>query len=128
MTLSVSIPILVVDASHEAAHALAELLRQEGHNVGVAFDAEQALVWAEELRPRAVFLDTQIPGRDGFWICERLRSLAWSKGVCVFALSSSDSPEDRSRAWKVGFDEYMVKPVHPSLVRNLLKRLRPDPA
>jgi CheY-like chemotaxis protein len=120
-----SLSLLVVDDHPDDAEALAALLRQDGHSVGVALDAEQALVKAQELYPRAVFLNLHMPVHDGFWVCEQLRAMRWSKGLCVFALSASDTKEDRRRAWSVGFDEYMVKPVHPALVRNLLKRVQP---
>jgi len=66
--------LLIVD-DHAHFRALARaLLRGEGFDVvGEAADAETAILETRRLTPDVVLLDIQLPGEDGFAVCERLR-------------------------------------------------------
>jgi CheY-like chemotaxis protein len=61
--------------------------------------------------PCAVLLDLKLPKRDGFEVLAAIRSEeAWA-GVPVIVLSSSNLPEDVSRAYRNGANSFVRKPV-----------------
>jgi len=65
--------VLIVD-DHGAFRAAARLLLERGgfEVVGEAADGEEAVEAVARLRPDVVLLDVQLPGDDGFRICERI--------------------------------------------------------
>ncbi len=67
--------VLVVDDNTDTADSLAMVLRLEGHTVGTAYGARQALDQAEAFRPDVVLLDIGLPDMDGFEVARRLRSM-----------------------------------------------------
>jgi len=60
--------------------------------------------------PDLVFLDLNLPKRDGWEVLEALRSLPLEHQVPVFILSSSNAPQDRERAERLCVAKYISKP------------------
>jgi two-component system CheB/CheR fusion protein len=111
--------ILVVDDNRDAAQTLALLLRQRGYDALIAYDGERALEIAKSARPRIVLLDLGLPELDGFEVCRRLRRPGYAQSV-VIAVTGYGQEEDRQRATAAGFDEYLVKPVDPAKLLQVL--------
>jgi CheY-like chemotaxis protein len=57
-----------------------------------------------------IILDLNLPRHDGLEILRRLREVERFARVPVVVLTSSDSPEDRSRANELGVARYLRKP------------------
>lgn len=57
-----------------------------------------------------VFLDLNLPKRDGWEVLEELRSVAMEQPVPVIILSSSSAPHDIARAERLGVAKYIRKP------------------
>ena len=57
-----------------------------------------------------VFLDLNLPRRDGWEVLEALRSIPLKHPVPVFILSSSNAPQDLARAERMGVAKYIRKP------------------
>jgi CheY-like chemotaxis protein len=57
-----------------------------------------------------VFLDLNLPKRDGWEVLEELRSIPMERQVPVVILSSSSSPNDIARAERLGVSRYIRKP------------------
>ena len=65
--------VLIVDDHSEFRESARRLLEGSGYEVvGVAFDAEDALVKLDELEPDLVLLDVQMDDIDGFVVCEEI--------------------------------------------------------
>ncbi|MED5618152.1 PAS domain-containing hybrid sensor histidine kinase/response regulator [Ideonella sp. BN130291] len=105
------LPMLVVDDNRDAADTLASLLRLDGHRVEVAYDGEQALSVAAELRPRVVLLDLGLPKLDGFAVARRLRGSEALPAAVLIAVSGYAQASDRESTAAVGFDAHLAKPV-----------------
>jgi CheY-like chemotaxis protein len=56
-------------------------------------------------------------------VAERLRAKAGERRPYLVALTGYGQPEDRQRALASGFDAFMVKPVDPEALRDMLKTL-----
>ena len=57
-----------------------------------------------------VFLDLNLPKRDGWEVLEELRSVPTEQPVPVIILSSSSAPHDIARAERLGVAKYIRKP------------------
>ena len=115
--------ILVVDDNRDAAMLLSELLREEGHDVRMAFDGFDALRIAKGFVPQIVFLDLGLPVIDGYEICRKIRADVALAGVKVVALTGYGNAEAQRRTREAGFDEHLVKPVATNRLAELISTL-----
>jgi len=118
--------LLVVDDNRDAADSLAVFLRFQGHEVRVAHGgaAAAALELAGGYAPDAIFLDTGMPGMDGYEVARRMRQLPGLTNVVLTALTGWGQPEDRRRTADAGFDHHLVKPPEPKAVDAVLAGLK----
>jgi PAS domain S-box-containing protein len=114
--------VLVADDNVDAADTLCNMLRLAGHTVGVAYNGEQALRLAAELRPQLAFLDIGMPRLDGYGAARALRALPGLGGVRLVALTGWGAEEDRQRSRAAGFDEHILKPALPEQVQAVIGR------
>ncbi|RPI15765.1 MAG: PAS domain S-box protein [Lysobacterales bacterium] len=112
--------ILIVDDNHDAADALAMLLRALGHEPRVAYDGATALQLASRFRPEFALLDIGMPEMDGHELARRLRNEPWGRTMHLAALTGWGQDEDRERAYRSGFDRHFTKPVDPAELEALL--------
>ena len=117
---SASRRVLVVDDNEDAAESLAALLRIFGHEVGVAFDGEQALALAPTLQPDLVLLDLGMPRMDGHEVARRMRAAPWGTAMKIVALSGFGDGADRLRSLEAGCNDHLVKPVSPTDLEAVL--------
>jgi CheY-like chemotaxis protein len=59
---------------------------------------------------------------DGFELARRIRGNSELRGVHLVALTGYGQPADRTAALEAGFDEHLVKPLHPDDLMRLLAR------
>lgn len=110
--------ILIADDDTELCELLREYLGQEGFEVRLAFDGEQAL--AESRRPGldAMVLDIMMPRMNGIDV---LRNLRKESELPVIMLTARGDDLDRIIGLELGADDYLAKPANP---RELLARIR----
>ena len=111
--------LLIVEDDAKLLRALARGLRQEGYEVDVTQDGEEALSLATDTEYDAVVLDLMLPALDGFAVCESLRRR--ERWMPVLMLTARTSVGDRIRGLDAGADDYLVKPFD---FGELLARLR----
>jgi DNA-binding response OmpR family regulator len=112
--------ILVVDDNKDAAHTLALWLELAGHAVSFAYDGEQALIAADELRPDIVLLDIGLPKLNGYAVAQGIRGESWGEKMILIALTGWGHEDDKRRALQAGFDHHLTKPVNPDEVDALI--------
>jgi two-component system response regulator CpxR len=110
--------LLIADDDKELCELLREYLVQEGFEVRLAFDGEQAL--AESRRPGldAMVLDIMMPRMNGIDV---LRNLRKESELPVIMLTARGDDLDRIIGLELGADDYLAKPANP---RELLARIR----
>src|SRR5205823_10727443 len=112
--------VLVVDDNRDAAKSLSLILETWGCEVRVAYDGSEALETARTYRPNVVLLDIKMPRMDGYQVARQLRREKRGDGLTLVAMTGSSQDEDRDRALEAGFDYFMIKPVDPGDLRDLL--------
>jgi len=82
-----------------------------------------ALRLIREEPPDLVVLDLMLPGLDGTYVLEKIRSEGFTAPVII--LSARDSVEDRIRGLRTGADDYVTKPFDlEELLARIAVRLR----
>jgi len=113
--------ILAVDDEPNILLSLEYILEQEGYDVHVARDGEEALEVAARIHPDLILLDVAMPRRDGYEVCRLLRQREDLAGVRVLMLTAKGQPLERKKGLEVGADVYVTKPFSAD---DLLEKIR----
>lgn len=116
--------ILVADDNVDAASSLAVLLEMMGNETRVVHDGLEAVALAETFRPDIVLLDIGMPKLNGFDACRRIRAQPPNHGALIVALTGWTQDETKLRSQEAGFDFYLVKPVEPGMLEQMLSARR----
>ena len=118
--------VLVVEDTADLREAMAQLLRDEGHEVGVAANGREALdVIARERPFDVVLVDLLMPEIDGASLVTRLRddsALARMRVVVVTAVASHHVPR------LVHADAHIFKPFEARELLDTVRALLAPPA
>ncbi|RYZ10292.1 MAG: response regulator [Myxococcales bacterium] len=117
--------ILLVDDNRDAADSTAQVLREVGHEVRVAYDGPSALDLSKEQAPSLALLDIGLPVMDGYELARRLREQQPSAALKLIALTGYGQKADRERSLQAGFDAHLVKPVGIDELLTLVSKLGP---
>ncbi len=114
--------ILIVDDDMDSADALELMLHAMGYSeTRVAYSGEAALAIAADFRPGMVLLDLSLLDMTGYHLAQSLRDRAQSRGVRLFALTSSPAHAGREEARAAGFERYLVKPIASVELSNVME-------
>jgi two-component system response regulator MprA len=106
--MTVTRRILVVEDDPSLRDTIAEVLRDDGHDVRVAEDGEAALATIEEWVPELIVLDLMMPRMDGYAFRQAQRERSDGAPAKVLLLSAAQGVEEA--AAKLDADAWLVKP------------------
>jgi DNA-binding response OmpR family regulator len=94
----------------------------------VAVDGDAAISALEEAVSegsglKVVLLDLKLPRRSGFEVLQWMRSHLLLRRTPVVILTSSDTNSDLSRAYDLGANSYLVKPVIPASLTTMVAQI-----
>ncbi len=104
-----AVRILIVDDEPNIVLSLEFLMRQKGYETQVARDGEEALAAVESFRPDLVLLDVNLPRRDGFEVCQKLRADGWTE-LKIVMLTAKGRDIEIEKGLALGADAYVTKP------------------
>ena len=109
---------LIIDDERLARQELKSMLSvyPEINIVGEAANAEQAIECIERLNPDVIFLDIQMPGKNGFELLEEISGVPEVVFVTAF-------DEYAIRAFEVNALDYLLKPVQPARLAETVKKI-----
>jgi len=118
--------ILLADDSVTVQKIITLTFSDEGADVSTVNNGEEAIVKLRYLRPDLVMADVSIPGKDGYDICEFVKTHPELKGTPVILLVPAFEPYDEERARRAGADYHLTKPFQSirtliSTVKNLIE-------
>ena len=73
--------------------------------------------------PHLIVTDIKMPRKDGFEVLEWIKSHKPFRRIPVVMVSSSDNPADINRAYELGANAYMVKPMNFRAVEHLFSSI-----
>jgi two-component system response regulator len=77
----------------------------------------------QELPLRVIVLDVKLPKIDGFEVLRELKADSRTRSIPVVMLTSSNLDRDVSRAYELGANSYLQKPVDFELFRETIRQL-----
>ena len=110
--------ILIADDDTELCELLREYLQQEGFDVRLAHNGDEALREARAPGLDAMVLDIMMPERSGIEVLKLLRA---ESALPVIMLTARGDDLDRILGLELGADDYLAKPCNP---RELVARIR----
>jgi DNA-binding response OmpR family regulator len=115
--------VLVVESDPAARDLLVGILRHDGYQVHTAPDSPSTIESAKTLHPDLALVAGRLRGGHGDEIAHGLRC---SGDVAIIFVTAADSADDIVSGFKVGADDYVVKPFNPvelcCRVRAVLRR------
>lgn len=117
--------VLVVDDDPHLRELVGVFLKEEGFLVTEAGDGREALQALERQKVDMAIIDVMMPNMDGWQLC---RELEENYELPVLMLTAKGETSDKVKGFRLGADDYLVKPFEPEelvvRVRALLKRYR----
>jgi signal transduction histidine kinase/AmiR/NasT family two-component response regulator/streptogramin lyase len=128
------------DHKHKARILLAEdnlinqklmvkLLEKMGHRVDPVTNGLAALKALESVPYDLVLMDIQMPEMDGFEATKEIRKKEKQHGDCadrgipIIAMTAHAMKDHREKCLKAGMDDYLTKPVQPTVLYEVITRL-----
>jgi DNA-binding response OmpR family regulator len=109
--------IVVVDDDPAVVRAVAAVLEADGYAVEGVGDQAEALRAVLQDPPALVVLDVNMPGLDGWELCDILRRQSHTRDVPVLFLTGRADLRDQITAMQVGGSDYVTKPFRPDELR-----------
>ncbi len=123
--------VLVVDDEKLIVKGIRFSLEQDGMDVDVAYDGEQALEAVHHNQYDVILLDVMLPKMSGFEVCQQIREFS---DVPIIMLTAKGDDMDKILGLEYGADDYITKPFNilevkariRAIIRRSSKRTRKE--
>ncbi|MFH1415752.1 MAG: response regulator [Elusimicrobiota bacterium] len=102
--------ILVIEDSKTIAMVLGQFIGLNGYKVVYAFDAMQAIMFAQRELPDLIVLDIMMPAGGGFAVVEKLNLATYTQAIPIIVYTAADIEEVRQKTVGYGIKYYVQKP------------------
>lgn len=107
--------ILIVDDEEDFLQLVKlNLEKTTKYEVKTLVEGKDVLEEVNFFKPDVILLDLIMPSIGGLEVCEMLNNDPIGKEIPVIALSALGKQVDKAKAYSLGVEEYMVKPVSMS--------------
>ena len=113
--------VLIADDEPNIVASLEFLMEQSGFEVKVAGDGRQALDLIASFAPDLVLLDVMMPQKNGYEVCQQVKSDPASRRIKVILLSAKGRDIEVTKGLELGADAYVTKPFS---TRDLVAKVR----
>lgn len=119
-----SLSVLIVDDDKSLNNVLSKYISKKYNNIKIfqAFDGFEAGIMITEHKPNLVFLDLNLPGVDGFSLCEKINSTKNFGHPIVFVITSLQDEGIEQRVKKLGAKEFFQKPIDFGIVDKSINK------
>lgn len=101
--------ILVAEDDKLISGSLCDALKQNGFEAEQAFDGEEAVAKAKEIKPDLMLLDIMMPKMDGISVLWELKANPDTSGIPVVVLTNIGDVETISKIVEAGAVDYLLK-------------------
>lgn len=121
--------VLVVDDTPESRLVVEAMLREDGHDVSLADDGQEAVERAAGTRFDLILMDISMPRMNGCEAAHRIRTGGGpSARARMIALTAYWNPDERAEPDNACFDVVETKPLRRDRLRALLAEAENAPA
>lgn len=104
--------LLIVDDDQTALEKIQYAMSQYGYKVDTAIHGTDAIRLVNENNYDLVITDLQMPGMDGYALCENIRKKYSVEYLPILVLTSTDCDIHVQDAYNIGVSNFIVKPVN----------------
>ena len=123
------IKILIADDEPDIVEIISFHLEKAGYLVASAKDGSEAIEKAKQFQPDCIILDIMMPKRNGFEVCEYLRSNKEFDKTFIVLLTALNDEASHIKGLELGGDDFVNKPISPkvlvSRISALYRRIQP---
>ena len=101
--------ILVVEDEIDLNNVIVKHLKKDGYSVDSAFNGEEAMDFTAVANYDLIVLDIMMPVMDGYALVKALRETKHT--LPILMITAKSQLESLEEAFKLGVDDYMVKPI-----------------
>lgn len=113
--------VLIADDEQNIVISIEFLMKREGFQVLIANDGEDALAKVQSERPDLVLLDVMMPKKNGYEVCQSIKSDPALAATKVLMLTAKGRDTEVAKGLAIGADAYMTKPFS---TRDLVAKAR----
>jgi heterodisulfide reductase subunit A len=112
-------PVLIVDDEAIVRESIRDWLKDAGYEVSVAETGEEALKLIQKQNFGVMILDLRLPGMTGIDVLKKVKVIKPDiKSIVITAYPTMLTQEEAS---KLGAIDYLVKPVFPDKLEELIR-------
>ncbi len=115
--------VLIVDSQEVNRRVMRGMLKQEPYRILEAGQAMDAISIVDHERVDLVILDLMMPGISGLELCRRIKSSRRTQLLPVLMLTSVQGIESEVAGLASGADEFLNRPLHPTVVRTRIRAM-----
>jgi DNA-binding response OmpR family regulator len=129
MKKDAGVHLLLIDSDEGLIDSLRDSFQGVGYRVSAASDGHTGLSSALVEKPDIIIMEVDLPGLDGWQLCQMIRQYS---AAPILILSALGDVQNRIQGLDKGADDYLVKPLSfqeiEAHVRALLRRVQLDRA
>jgi len=114
--------IMIVDDEFYISRSLAFMLEKEGFDCTTATDGEEALELVAQEKPDIMFLDINMPNKNGYEVCQAIKGNPETRDIVIIMLTAKGQVEFEEKSFKAGADDFLLKPYDPNLVMAMIAK------
>ncbi len=107
-----NLKILIADDNQQNCELLEAYLADEGYEIVMAGDGQEALTSVEESHPDLLLLDIMMPKLSGYEVCQRLKQNETTRAIPILMVTALNEMGDIEKAVNAGCDDFLTKPVN----------------
>ena len=113
--------ILIADDEQNIVISLEFLMKREGFTVCIAADGQEAIDKVRSETPDLVLLDIMMPRKNGYEVCQEIRSDPQLQGTRILMLTAKGREMEVTKGLAMGAYAYRTKPFS---TRELVTRVK----
>ena len=115
--------ILIVDDEYFITRSLSFMFKKEDYECRMVHDGQAALDQIARDRPDLIFLDVDMPVKNGYVTAREIRENKEWKDIHIIMLTAKGQEVDKEKGLEVGADEYVLKPFDPKALLDRVKEI-----
>lgn len=115
--------VLIVDDNIKNLDLFKDFVESWGYETVTAQQGKDAISLAERYLPDIILLDVMLPGMSGYEVCRELKENTKTQHIPVVTITVLNDIADRIHGYKIGADQFLVKPVDYNELHAILDSL-----
>jgi DNA-binding response OmpR family regulator len=115
--------ILIVEDDSRFAEILATLLNEAGYQTSLAKNSGRGIGKALTERPDLILTDLNLPDITAIEAITILKKIPFTSSIPIVVLTAETARQLKTNTLKAGAAEYLLKPISPRDLLNVIRRL-----